>query len=84
MFMLWQRGEKELKKFLQYLNCYHSTIKFTAIYSHEEINFLDVSVRIKKTISGLSLKKTPHVWLLHAKTFNCYGVRFRMTYEYDL
>ena len=24
---------------------------------------------------GLSLKKTPHVWLLHAKTtFNCYGV----------
>ena len=48
MFMLWQHGEKELKKFLQFQNCYHSTIKFTAIYSHKEINFLDVSVRIKK------------------------------------
>ena len=26
--------------------------------------------------AGLSLKKTPHVWLPHAKTtFYCYGVR---------
>ena len=28
-------------------------------------------------ITGLSLKKTPHVWLPHAKkTFYCYNVRF--------
>ena len=29
-FMLWQLGEKEIGKFLEFLNCYHSTIKLTA------------------------------------------------------
>ena len=33
ILMLWQHGEKELKKFLEFLNCYHPTIKFTANYS---------------------------------------------------
>ena len=46
IFLLWQHGEKELEKFLEFLNCYHSTVKFTANYS-QEINFLDVSVRKK-------------------------------------
>ena len=45
IFMLWQHGEKELEKFLEFLNRYHPTIKFTANYSREEIHFLDVSVR---------------------------------------
>ena len=44
IFMLWQHGEKELKKFLDALNCYHPTIKFTAEYSRDKINFLDVEV----------------------------------------
>ena len=30
-FMLWQHGEKDLKKFLDILNSYHPTMKFTAI-----------------------------------------------------
>ena len=25
IFMLWQLGEKELEKFLEFLNCYHPT-----------------------------------------------------------
>ena len=34
-------------------------------------------VRVYVLITGLSLKKTPHVWLPHAKlTFYCYGVQF--------
>ena len=45
IFMLWEHGEKELEKFLEFLNCYHLTIKFTANYSREEINFSDVSVK---------------------------------------
>ena len=45
--MLWQHGEKALKKFLEILNSYHPTIKFTANYSREKITFLDVEV-IKK------------------------------------
>ena len=47
IFMLWQHGEKELEKFLEFLNCYHPTIKFTANYSRKEVNFLDVSVKEK-------------------------------------
>ena len=45
IFVLWQYGKKELEKFLEFLNCYHPTIKLTADYSGEEIHFLDASVR---------------------------------------
>ena len=30
IFMLWQDGKKELEKFLEILDSYHPTIKFTA------------------------------------------------------
>ena len=41
--MMWERREEELKKFLETLNCYHPTIKFTAEYSRAKVNFLDVT-----------------------------------------
>ena len=44
IFMMREHGEKKLKKFLETLNCYHSTIKFTAEYSRAKTNFLDVTV----------------------------------------
>ena len=44
IFMLWQRGERELKKFLEILNSYHQTIKFTVNYSIKKVSFLDVEV----------------------------------------
>ena len=37
IFVLWQHGGKELQRFLEFLNCYHPTLKFTANYSREEI-----------------------------------------------
>ena len=46
--MVCKNGEEELEKFLETLNCYHPTIKFTAEYSRAKINFLDVTV-IKKS-----------------------------------
>ena len=45
--MKWKHGEEELKKFLETLNCYHPTIKFTAEYSRAKVNFLDVTVMKK-------------------------------------
>ena len=33
IFMMWEHGEEELKKFLETLNCYHPTINFAAEYS---------------------------------------------------
>ena len=62
IFMLWQHGEKELKKFLEILN-YHPTIKFTAYYSREKISFSDIEV-IKKG--------NQHVIDFYIKTTDCH------------
>ena len=35
-----------MQKFLNKLNAFHPTIKFTAEYTKEAINFLDVNVRL--------------------------------------
>ena len=43
IFMVWEHGEEELKKFLETLNCYHSIVKFTVEYSRPEINFLNIT-----------------------------------------
>ena len=45
IFLLWEHGEESLKHFLKHLNSVHPTLKFTADYSTEQINFLDVNVR---------------------------------------
>ena len=58
IFMLWQHGE--FIKFLEILNSYHYTIKFTAKYSREKISFLDVEVikKGKKLVTDLYTKPT--------------------------
>ena len=68
--MLWQHGKKELKKFLEFLNCYHPTITFTADYPREEINFPDVSVRKtnNQLVTDLYIKPTDTHQYLHASS----------------
>ena len=46
-FFIWEHGEDSLKQFIETLNAFHPTIKFTAEWSREEINFLDVNVRLR-------------------------------------
>ena len=46
IFFIWGHGEESLEKFLSKLNTFHPTIKLTAEYSKEAINFLDVNVRL--------------------------------------
>ena len=43
-FMIWHQGENELKQFIDKLNKFHPTIKFTCDYSRERVHFLDVQV----------------------------------------
>ena len=45
-FFISEHGEESLEKFLNELNSFHLTIKFTAEYSKETINFLDVNIRL--------------------------------------
>ena len=60
IFMLWQHGEESLNIFLKTLNSVHETIKFTADYSSDRVNFLDVEVilRNNKILTDLYVKKT--------------------------
>ena len=44
IFFIWEHGEEELHKFLEYLNGVHNTIKFTSEFSTFKVNFLDVWV----------------------------------------
>jgi len=58
--MLWQHGEESLNIFLKELNNIHETIKFTADYSSDRVNFLDVEVLLRnnKILTDLYVKKT--------------------------
>ena len=44
IFMIWYHRENEIKQFIDKLNKFHNTIKFTYDYSRERFNFLDVQV----------------------------------------
>ena len=81
--MLWQHGEKELEKFLEFLNCYHPTIKFTANYSRKDINFLDVSVRKKNNqlVTDLYIKPTDTHQYLHASSCHVYHSKKSIPYS---
>ena len=70
IFMVWEHGEEELKKFLETLNCYHPTIKFTAESSKAKINFLDVTVMKKgnQLATDLYVKPTCTHQYLHASS----------------
>ena len=86
IFMLWQHGVKELEKFLEFLNCYHPTIKFTANYSREEINFLDVSVGKKNNqlATDLYIKPTDTHQYLHASSYHVYQSKKSVPYSQAL
>ena len=83
IFMLWHNGEKRLKKFLEILNCYHSTIKLTANYLKEKISFLDIGV-IKKgnhLFTDLYIKPTDTHKYLHASC--CHGFHSKKSIPYS-
>ena len=44
IFLLWQHGEEKLKEFLDILNGYHPSIKFTSKCSRKQIDFLDAEI----------------------------------------
>ena len=45
-FLLGNMEKNIWEKFLNKLNVFHPTVKFTAKYSKETINFLDVNIRL--------------------------------------
>ena len=80
--MLWQQCEKELEKLLEFLNCCHPTIKFTANYSREQINFLDISVTKtnNQLFTDLYIKPTDTRQYLHASSYHVYHSKKSIPY----
>ena len=74
IFLLWQHGEEILKEFLDILNRYHPSIKFTSKYSRKRINFLDVEI-IKEgnqLLTDVFVKSTETHQYLHATSCHIY------------
>ena len=46
IFFIWEHGEESLKIFIEQVNMFHSTIKFTDEYSKEEAIFLNVNIKL--------------------------------------
>ena len=44
VFAIWDKGQDELENFLQQINTFHNTIKFTAEWSTDPVSFLDTTV----------------------------------------
>ena len=74
IFFLWEHGEEKLKKFIEYLNEKHPTIKFTAEWSQTSISSLDVSVSFTdgKITTDLYLKATDSHQYLHSSSCHPY------------
>ena len=59
IFFIWKQGENSFKQFAETLNVSHSTIKFSTEWSKEEINFLDVYIRLRNSQIGTDLHIKP-------------------------
>ena len=46
IFLIWEHSEDSLKVFIEQVNMFHSTINFTAEYSKEQVNSLDVNIKL--------------------------------------
>ena len=60
IFFIWTTSEKELDDFLEQLNNFHPNLKFSHEHSREEINFLNIAVRVNhcEFIASLYCKPT--------------------------
>ena len=86
IFMIWQHGEENLKLFLENLNSCHPTIKFTADYSSEKINFLDVQVTRcdDRLVTDLFVKATDTHQYLHASSCHVFHSKRSIPYSQTL
>ena len=67
IFFIWIASEKELDEFLNRLNSFHPTLRFTHERSRESLNFLDVIVKIQQGefVTDLYCKSTDGYQYLH-------------------
>ena len=84
--MIWQHGEEKLKEFLKILNSCHLTIKFTAEYSLDKVNFLHVEVirSGNKLLTDLYVKSTDTHQYLEISSCHVYHSKKSIPYSQAL
>ena len=67
-------GEEKLKEFLDILNRYHPTIKFTSKYSREKIDFVDVEILKEgnRLLTDIFVRSADTNQYLHATSCHAY------------
>ena len=67
ILFIWEHGEESLKVLIEQVNMSHSRIKFTSKYSKEEVNFLDVDIKLRdgELKTDLFVKPTDTHQFLH-------------------
>ena len=85
-FFIWERGEDSLKQFIKIFNTFHITMNFTAEQSKEEINFLNVDVRLRnrQLETDLHIKKTDTHQFLDSTSCHPYHCKKSMLYSQAL
>ena len=86
IFLLWQHGEEKLKEFLDILNRYHVSIKFTSKYYRERIDFFDVK-KIKEgnqLLTDVFVKSTDIHQYLYATSCHVYHSKKSIPYSQAL
>ena len=89
IFFIWEHGEEFLEEFLNKLNSFHPTIKFTAEYSKETIDFLDVNIRLvgRELMTDLFVKRTDTHQFLDPSSSHPYhckkGIPYRQAQRFN-
>ena len=67
VFTIWDHDEPSLRIFWQNFDCHHSSVKFTATWSAEQVVFLDARDYLKNSRieNDLHVKPTGKHWHLH-------------------
>ena len=86
IFFNWEHGEESLKIFIDQVNMFHPTIKFSAEYSKEEVNFLDLNIKIidGELNTDLFVKPTNAHQFLDPTSSHAYRCKKRITYSQAL
>ena len=77
IFFIWEHGEESLRDFIDQVNLFHPTIKFTAEYSKEEVNFLDRNIKPTDTHQFLD-PTSSHPY--HCKRRTPYSLALRLNW----
>ena len=82
----WKHGEESLKQFIETLNAFHPTIKFTAEWSRDEKKNLDINVRLqnRQYETDLHIKPTDTHQFLDSPACHLYDCQKSIPYIQDL